>query len=237
MKESAPPSLDDLLAGARDDFPSDETLSRLADRVDAAQATTAATSSNSFFRSLARPRIALLVVTAAAFGIFGTTRVLVSTSSPSHTPAAITPLAPAESQPESVVAAPTSPVAEIPSIDVRSLPSSKPADVRRPSGDVETATPVVEESESSLLNRAHAAVTSNPDQALALTAEHARRFARGMLVQEREVIAIEALARLGRNDEAQARAATFHSNYPNSAYRRRIEAALDHRSRTPSEAR
>lgn len=237
MKESAPPSLDELLAGARDDFPSDDALSRLADRVDAAQATTAATSSNSILRTLARPRLALLVVTAATFGIFGTTRVLVSTTSPAHTAPAATPAAPAEPQVDPVVVSATSPVAEIPSIDVRSLPSSKPADVKRPSSEVENTAPAAEESESSLLNRAHAAVSSNPDHALSLTAEHSRRFARGMLVQEREVIAVEALARLGRTDEARARATMFHSNYPNSAYRRRIDAALDQRGRSPAEAR
>ncbi|AKV04772.1 hypothetical protein AKJ09_11435 [Labilithrix luteola] len=210
----------------------------MADRVEAVQASADSTSSQSIVRSLVRPRAALVVITAAAFGVFATTQIFLAPQSPSssQTTAPIAaPAVPAHT-PEPVATPASNPVAEMPTIDVRSLPSSTPSgDLRRPSASVEA--PIAEESESSLLNRAHAAVTSNPQHALALTSEHARRFANGMLVQEREVIAIEALARLGRVDEARARAATFYSNYPNSAYRRRVDAAFGNPNRTPSEAR
>ena len=45
-----------------------------------------------------------------------------------------------------------------------------------------------------------------PTKSLALADEHAARFPAGVLAQEREVIAIEALVRLGRMKEARARA-------------------------------
>jgi hypothetical protein len=44
-----------------------------------------------------------------------------------------------------------------------------------------------------------------------------------VLAQEREVIAIEALKRLGRSDEAARRAADFARRYPGSAYRKKLD--------------
>jgi hypothetical protein len=45
-----------------------------------------------------------------------------------------------------------------------------------------------------------------------------------VLSQEREVIAIEALKRLGRSAEAERRISDFASRYPNSAYRKKLDA-------------
>ena len=50
--------------------------------------------------------------------------------------------------------------------------------------------------ELALLKRARVSVRSDPARALALTAEHAARFAAGTFAEEREVIAIEALGQL-----------------------------------------
>ncbi len=77
-----------------------------------------------------------------------------------------------------------------------------------------------------LLRVARQALSADPASALRLTDEHARRFAHGMLVQEREAIAVAALARLGREREANARAQAFYTAYPSSPYRSRVEAAL-----------
>jgi hypothetical protein len=87
-----------------------------------------------------------------------------------------------------------------------------------PPGDVET--------EAHLLERAHQALGASPAQALALTEEHAGRFPSGSLGQEREVVAIQALMRLGRVEEARARAARFVAAFPGSAHRSRIEALV-----------
>jgi hypothetical protein len=82
-------------------------------------------------------------------------------------------------------------------------------------------------SELELVARAESALRSNPAQALRLVEEHARRFPRASLSEEREVIAVEALARLGQGERAVKRAETFNADHPGSAYRARIERAIE----------
>jgi hypothetical protein len=60
--------------------------------------------------------------------------------------------------------------------------------------------------------------------ALAATAEHARRYPRGVFVQEREAIAVRALVLLGRVDEARARVDRFEERFPDSLLRPALEA-------------
>ena len=78
--------------------------------------------------------------------------------------------------------------------------------------------------EAALLERARSLATNNPSQALAVTREHARRFPNGLLAQEREVIAIEALRKLGKQDEASQRATKFQKTYPGSAHQRSVSS-------------
>jgi hypothetical protein len=80
--------------------------------------------------------------------------------------------------------------------------------------------------ELDLLARARRVVAESPARALQLTAEHARRFQAGVLAQEREVLAIDALWRLGQRDLAAMRARRFAARYPNSAHRVRLDSAL-----------
>jgi hypothetical protein len=80
--------------------------------------------------------------------------------------------------------------------------------------------------ELQLLARAQAALDTDAGRALAITSDHERQFPHGALVQEREVIAIEALLRLGRRAEAAARAARFRRLYPTSVRERRIDVLL-----------
>ncbi|CAN5893590.1 hypothetical protein BH11MYX4_BH11MYX4_60880 [soil metagenome] len=82
------------------------------------------------------------------------------------------------------------------------------------------------EAEVKLLERAQDALRTRPDEALALCADHVKRFPSGMLVQEREVIAVEALVKTGRKDEARARADRFKARFPGSSHTRRLEALL-----------
>jgi hypothetical protein len=82
------------------------------------------------------------------------------------------------------------------------------------------------ELEVELLERARGSLASNPAHALSLTSEHKLRFPGGALAQEREVIAIEALKRLGRSDQASLRADEFAKNYPGSAHRRKLDAGV-----------
>jgi len=52
--------------------------------------------------------------------------------------------------------------------------------------------------------------------ALGVTAEHARRFRNGRLVEEREALRVRSLAGLGRHQEARRAAAEFHARFPHS---------------------
>jgi hypothetical protein len=80
--------------------------------------------------------------------------------------------------------------------------------------------------EGTLLLQARRALASDPAAALALTQEHARRFPAGDLVPEREVLAIEALAGLGRRSDARARLDTFERRFPQSLHIARLERLL-----------
>jgi hypothetical protein len=77
-----------------------------------------------------------------------------------------------------------------------------------------------------LLRQGQDALASAPAETLARCDEAARRFPRGALAQEREVLAVDALLRLGRRADAEARAARFRAVYPGSAYLRRLDTLL-----------
>jgi hypothetical protein len=78
-------------------------------------------------------------------------------------------------------------------------------------------------SDLELLQQARAVLVTSPAEALALAREHAARFPGSAVAQERELIAIAALVRLGRHQEAQARAEHFRRTYPTSAHLRQLE--------------
>jgi hypothetical protein len=80
--------------------------------------------------------------------------------------------------------------------------------------------------ETELLRDARLALDGNAAQALALSERHQREYPGGALTQEREVIAITALVRLGRSGDARARAERFVRVYPKSPYRQRIDALV-----------
>ncbi len=78
-----------------------------------------------------------------------------------------------------------------------------------------------------LLQSAKAALADRPAETIQLVNDHTRHFPSGILVQEREVIAIEALLRTGKTADAHARAQSFMKTYPKSAHRRRVAALLE----------
>jgi hypothetical protein len=66
-----------------------------------------------------------------------------------------------------------------------------------------TEDPIAEE--AALLERARVALGASAAEALAVTEAHAAKFPNGKLAMERELLAIDALRRLGRVAEARAR--------------------------------
>lgn len=226
MKPSrVPRTLDGLVSAAQQDVPSDAALSRLADTAEAGPPS----ATRRVLSRLSTPRG--LVVLAACVIFAGA---LATRSMTPFTAEATPAVAPMPMPSPRTDPTPGPEIGsreadrrsdEMPTVDVRSLPGSAdpPARHKAPAakaGDEEL-------SESALLQLAHDAIPTNPRRALALTGEHARRFPTGVLAQEREVIAVEALVRIGRRDEARARAATFLATYPSSAYRSRASEAID----------
>ena len=104
---------------------------------------------------------------------------------------------------------------------VNALPAESP-----PSAAGVEAASAPSPSEGALLLQARRYLASNPASALALTDDAARRFPDGPLAPEREVLAIEALAHLGREPEARARLAAFRGRYPASPHLARLESLV-----------
>ncbi len=76
--------------------------------------------------------------------------------------------------------------------------------------------------ELALLEAASRALDASPDKALALTNEHMKRFRAPKFAQERERLAVVALVRLGRRDDAKRRADAFEAAFPESAHLTRV---------------
>ena len=81
-------------------------------------------------------------------------------------------------------------------------------------------------SELELLRGARLALKSSPAEALRLAEQHRSSYPTGKLSQERELIAISALAALGRRTAALVRAASFERAFPTSPYRKQIGELL-----------
>ena len=117
------------------------------------------------------------------------------------------------------IAAPAAAVASEPPIEP--VVSPTPAAVRSARAvplAVSSASPHSQlAAERLMLDAARAAVEREDGaSALAAASEHERRFPAGILVQEREVLAVRALLLLGRSGEARARADRFRRRFPDS---------------------
>ncbi len=230
----APTLLRDALAGARARAPSPADLARVAARLPLGPPPPAA----------APPSVLSGALIGAALGVIvaGTSLIGDARRAPAP-PAVATGDAPLRApQPAIVAPAIAPPRAAVPALAPRPAPAIASAPPTTPTGEIAPA-PAPDpapaavsagapapsgdaESEAHLLLRAHEAIDATPARALALTDEHAARFPAGSLGQEREVVAIQALLRLGRVGEARTRAARFVAAFPGSAHRSRVEALV-----------
>lgn len=80
--------------------------------------------------------------------------------------------------------------------------------------------------EAKLLNQAHAAMSSDPRQAYAFASAHAKRYPRGQLAAERELIMVQALVKLGRVREAETRGRALRKSAPSRIYGERLDTIL-----------
>lgn len=83
------------------------------------------------------------------------------------------------------------------------------------------------EAELALLGRAQVLLDSDPGGALGVLGEHARAYSRGVFIEEREVLALEAESKLGHKALARARAERFIERFPRSAHARRVRTLLE----------
>ncbi len=81
--------------------------------------------------------------------------------------------------------------------------------------------------EAAMLEQARAALNRNPGAALAIADRHAATFPDGSLGMERELLAVQALQRLGRVAEARSRGLRLLEQARGSIYEQRVNALLD----------
>jgi len=216
LDPAAPSALRQLLRQGQEDLPNQAALARLSQRLEPE------------FRALpVGPKSsavkAWLVggVTVAAVAVIA---VLLTRRVPEVAPPA------ARAVPSSQVAAPSpSPVSTAVVEEAVAVPTSSSAASAGPASpqpSVQNRSAPVRPSEVELLERARRALASDPKRALTLTRQHQSLYPQGALRQEREVIAIEALRRLGAPAQASERAGSFEQRYPDSAHRRSVERGL-----------
>lgn len=80
--------------------------------------------------------------------------------------------------------------------------------------------------ELAILNVAQDALAQAPRRALTLAEDHAQKFPEGVFAQEREVIAIGALLKLQRSDDASSRGRAFLAAFPTSTHAPRVQQML-----------
>jgi hypothetical protein len=215
---SVPGSVRDALRAAQADVGSDAQVARLAQRLGpllgpVAPAAPGAAAGKVLATKLGLAGVALLIAGGGAWLLFA------SSSAPS--PPAPIPAPASESSPAApALATPATPVA-VPEI-APSVAAPAPAVAVAPTKLRQKPTPPTPPSEAELLEQARAALKSDPARALQWANEHAARFPRGVLVQEREVLAIQALRQLGRTAEADRRAQAFAKAFPGSAFQRKL---------------
>ncbi len=119
------------------------------------------------------------------------------------------------------VPATSSPLPDTPPSD--SIASEPSATAVTQPASAQAPTPHSSPSEVELLDAARSALPRDPQAALGLAQRHRALFPKGILSQERDVIEVEALARMGRDGEARRKAQEFQERNPNSPYGSRLK--------------
>lgn len=218
------------LRAGEQDLPSDARLARLAERLEPTFATPAGGSATTPLTG-ALPKLLLGVLAIAGGALLANSLRGPRDSERAQAPAPVAVSAPrsadAANSPSAGLAAPAAPTAPTVAAPVPQSSAPETAEASVPSANANASSPARKpaQSEAALLEQARSALTRDPARALSLTQQHEARFPSGVLKQEREVIAIEALRRLGRGTAASERASSFERAFPDSAHRRAVEAA------------
>ena len=130
----------------------------------------------------------------------------------------------------------------VPAVSIDSLPSADPPIARGTKRTTAGITPTVTPSPSAssettgredmltrelrLVDGARVELARHPSRAYDLLTRHAAEFPSGQLASEREVLLVDALIRLDRRAEAEARGRSLVTREPGSPYAQRVEALL-----------
>jgi len=216
------PELRAMLEAAVADEPSAAASARMMAKLDAlgAGSVAASTSAAGTSKWILFVLGSAVVISAGVFGLTQRasnndtkakpTHAVVETPAREPPPVSVEPLAP-----EQILTPDPEPALE-PKAATVPQPATRPAPLVEPD-------PKPPPSEIAIIKRARAAVRDGKYRvALSLAKQHASLYADGVVAEEREAIAVEALAGLSRAVAARARLERFHSTYPTSSYRQRL---------------
>jgi hypothetical protein len=125
-----------------------------------------------------------------------------------------------------------SPIGSAIEMDVVPTPAAEPPSPVAPAGESSGGVKIGSAArelarERAILDQARAQISAGEAaRALDYVQRHERRHPQGMLSEEREALAVNALVSLGRYREALQRGEAFRSRYPNSLLAPSVEAAL-----------
>lgn len=179
-----------------------------------------------------------IAVVALAAGGFQVGRVYEQRQQSNSSPVVTGGATPVEQLPPTIAAPTPPPVAAAPedahataqpppTVAPRPKPTRMAAPAPRPSTEERPRDDATFDAEVQALQQAHEHLRAGaPAKALAAADAHAARYPNSALSQEREVLAIDALVRLGKREEAQTRAASFRARHPTSTHLIRIQSLL-----------
>ena len=128
--------------------------------------------------------------------------------------------------PAQTTADPTPSPASEPALPIETKSAPAPSVAHAAPAEAASASEDALAGEAKLLNQAHDAMSTDPRKALAIASEHAKRYPHGQLAAERELILVQALVKLGREREAEARGRALRKSTPNSIYGERLDTIL-----------
>lgn len=233
--------LEQAVRSMRDDLPSDARMDRLERRLAPVLATDASSARSWSGRHLSLVGGAVVVMVGVIAGTHHQVDVTPPASSRVPIEAASAPTAASPTVTTEHESPPVMPVVTVDALP--SLPSPPSAASQRSRTAPDRSTKGLEEGrpdsprspdrpvadpgdELALLEEARAALATAPTRTLALADEHMKRFSSPAFAQERERLAIDALVRSGRRDEALERARRFESTYPSSPHLARVRALV-----------
>lgn len=250
-----PPSLDALIASAGVDEPSEEALARLEHKLSGlasgagaagagAAGKAGAAAGKAAMAASTKWLIGAVIVVAIAGAIAVVRREVPAEQAPVSPSSTVRAVDAGASDVDALDMAPIDVPADVPAdaapIDA---PADAPADAMLASAPRPAVAPIARAAatpspsplpadalaaEASLLAAAQTALRDgDATRALAVAETHRARYPRGVLVEERERLAIEALLRLGRRDAAVLRARDFDRRFPDSIQSARLHDLLE----------